>query len=335
MLANIDIQRLYAQSGGQNSRVIVRGNQTMFERSAIYNKTRMLTLLALLITLSIVCRIAYLNTFNNRFLSKQLDTRIMRTVKIPSMRGIITDRNGNALAVSTPVASIWVDPTQLDNLSKDQVQQAAQILGMSVANLNNKLNQKNKTFVYIKRSITPAQATQVLALGIGGIYSMQEYKRFYPYANVTAHIVGFNDIDDKGADGIEYADNKDLLGHDGQEKVVRDRKGQVIENLGVITPNQNGKSIALSIDNKIQYLAYDALKKQVDLSQAKGGAALVLDAKTGEVLAMVNMQSYNPNDRSSITSDVARNRAIIDIYEPGSIIKPIVISKALDQGIIK
>ncbi|MFO0320768.1 MAG: peptidoglycan D,D-transpeptidase FtsI family protein, partial [Neisseriaceae bacterium] len=334
MLANSDIQRLYSQSGERTSHSI-RGSQTIVGVPAMATKTKAIALIAFLMTVAIICRIVYLNTFNNNFLNKQLDSRIMRTVKIPSMRGTIMDRNNNALAVSTPVSSIWVDPTQLDDLSKSQVEAAAKILGMSVASLNSKLNQKNKTFVYVKRAVTPAQAAQVLALGIDGIYSMQEYKRFYPYANVTAHIVGFNNIDDNGAEGIEYADNKELVGHEGQEKILRDRRGHVVEKLGEVKAAEDGKNVVLAIDNKIQFIAYDALKKQVEKSNAVGGAAVVLDAKTGEVLAMVNMPSYNPNDRAGITANAVRNRANIDIYEPGSIIKPILVSRALDEGIVK
>lgn len=336
MLANSDIRRLYAQSQKLNSDNFSGGSSVMWDESAaIFTKTRTLALLAFLITVAIICRVVYLNTFNNSFLAKQLDSRILRTVKIPSMRGTITDRNNNPLAVSTPVASIWVDPTQLDDLNKEQIDKAANILGITVEGLNSKLNQKNKTFVYIKRAVTPQQAQQVMALGIGGVYSLQEYKRFYPYSDVAAHVVGFNNIDDSGAEGIEFADNHDLLGHDGKEKLMRDRRGHVIEKLGQISAAENGKSIALSIDNKIQFIAYDALKKQVATSNAVGGAALVLDAKTGEVLAMVNMPSYNPNDRAAITADAVRNRAAIDIYEPGSIIKPLIVSKALNNGIVK
>jgi cell division protein FtsI (penicillin-binding protein 3) len=333
MIANSDIRQLYIQSERINNSV--GGDKPMLDRLGLFSKLGLMMLIAIITTVVIILRIVYLNTANNDFLAKQLDSRVLRTVTIPAMRGTISDRNGNPLAVSTPVASVWVDPTQLDNIDKDKIAHLAALLGLSVTDINNKLNQKTKTFVFIKRGITPAKAEQILALGITGIYSMKEYKRFYPYANVTAHVVGFNNVDDNGVEGMEYADNKELLGSNGKQKITRDRYGRVIGKVEVQQNAENGKDVALSIDNKLQFIAYDALKKQVDALHAKGGSAVILDAKTGEVLAMVNMPTYNPNDKASITLEQARNRAAIDIYEPGSIIKPIVVAKALDQGIVK
>ncbi|MCE2705627.1 MAG: penicillin-binding protein 2 [Proteobacteria bacterium] len=333
MLANSDIQRIYSQIKGNQS--LSSPNKNVFERSSVFSKIRTINLIVFIIIATVICRIVYLNTFNTHFLTRELDSRIMRTIKVTAMRGSVMDRNNNPLAVSTPVASIWVDPTQLDNLTKEQIEKAANILGMTVTELNGKLNQKSKTFVYLKRAITLSQAEQIRKLNIDGVYSLQEFKRYYPYANLTAHVVGFNNIDDNGAEGIEYADNKNLIGHDGQEKIMRDRQGNVVQNIEKISPAQNGQDIALSIDNRIQSIAYNALKTQVEKFDAQGGAALVLDAKTGEVLAMVNMPSYNPNNRIGVNLDAIRNRAAIDVYEPGSIIKPLLISKGLDLGIIK
>ncbi len=333
MLASSDIQKLYAQSERVQS---AAGKvKVVFERSNIFNKIKVVNLLAFAITVAIIGRIVYLNTFNTNFLSKQLDSRVVRTVKITAMRGSILDRNNNPLAVSTPMASIWVDPTQLEGLTSEQIIDAAKILNMSVNELNSKLNQKNKTFVYIKRAVTPSQALAIKNLGIDGVYSLQEYKRYYPYSDITSHVVGFNNVDDAGAEGIEYANNKDLVGHDGKRQIMRDRRGNVIDQSGQIVHSENGKDVTLSIDSRIQFIAYNALKAQVDKYNAQGGSALVLDAKTGEVLAMVNMPNYNPNNRTGVSIDAIRNRAAIDVYEPGSIIKPLIVAKALDAGIVK
>ena len=349
MLANSDIRKLYVQS--ENLQNGVNGvnnhddhsnygsNHGNIKRSflniSMFGRMRVINLIAVLITTAVICRVVYLNTFSNEFLSGQMNTRVMRTLKITPMRGTIEDRSGNPLAVSTPVASIWADPTGISALNNEQLIKTASILNMPVKELNDKLNQKTKTFVYLKRAVTPEQATKIKELGIDGIYSIQEYKRFYPNANVDAHVVGFTNVDDNGAEGIEYANNSDLVGVAGQEQVMRDRQGHVIQTLGKSVPAENGDTITLSIDNKIQYIAYNALKNQVNNVQADGGSVVVLDSKTGEVLAMVNMPTYNPNNREGVTLDAIRNRAAIDIYEPGSIIKPLIVAKALNDGMVK
>lgn len=331
MLANQQIRKFYsiAENVGSYSHTEVQGKSyKMFSRS------KGILIFALILTLAILGRLVYINTVSNNFLENQLNTRILRVVKIPAMRGVITDRNSNPLAVSTPVASIWVDPTELDNLTNTQINQLASILNMTVVELNEKLNQKDKTFVYIKRAISPEQAKLVNDMQIDGIYDIQEFKRYYPSGEVAAHVVGFNNIDDRGSEGIEYANDKDLLGHDGVQQILRDRQGRVIENTGTARPASNGQTITLSVDNRVQYVAYNALKSQVEKTHAKGGSAVVLDAKTGEVLSMVNYPTYNPNNRKNATLDMIRNRAAIDLYEPGSTMKPLVVAKALDLGIV-
>ncbi len=250
------------------------------------------------------------------------------------MRGLIQDRNQNPLAISTPVDSIWADPSLITNLDMQKLSALSKLLQISIADLNVKLNQKTKTFIYLKRAVAPEIAQNIKNLDIDGIYSIQEYKRFYPNANITAHVVGFTNIDDNGSEGIEYVNNNKLLGSVGQESVLKDRQGHIIQTIGKTVPAKNGENITLSIDNKIQYIAYNALKTQVEKSAADGGAAVVLDSKTGEVLAMVNMPTYNPNNRDKTTLDAIRNRAAIDIYEPGSIIKPLVIAKAIEDKIV-
>ena len=329
MIANADIQKLYAKS---NSGFTGRNNVVVAEKE--FSRIKVVNLIALILTSLVLFRLVYMNTFNTLFLAKQMTSRIERTVKVIAMRGTIVDRNNSPLAVSTPVAAIWVDPTELDNLSSSQVKQIANILHMSINELNTKLNQKDKTFVYIKREVSPAQASKIKELNIDGIYSIQEFKRYYPDGEITAHVIGFNNIDDHGIDGIEYAKNNDLIGTDGSHQIIRDRQGHVVEDLGATKVAQDGKTVTLSIDNRIQYIAYNALKTQVEKLHAAGGSAVVLDAKTGEVLSMVNMPTYNPNNRTGVNPDMLKNRAITNVYDPGSIMKPIVIAKALDDKIV-
>lgn len=332
MLANQQIRKFYSLAENVGSYSHVRPQDKSYKKT--FSRSRGVLIFALILTSAILGRLIYINTVSNSFLETQLNTRIQRVVKIPAMRGVITDRNNNPLAVSTPVASVWVDPTELDNLTNEQINKLATILNMTVAELNEKLNQKDKTFVYIKRAISPEQDKLVSQMQIDGIYDIQEFKRYYPSGEVAAHVVGFNNIDDRGSEGIEYANDKNLLGHDGIQQILRDRQGRVIENTGTARPATNGDTITLSIDNRIQYVAYNALKNQVEKTHAKGGSAVVLDAKTGEVLSMVNYPTYNPNNRKTATLDMIRNRAAVDLYEPGSTMKPLVVAKALDSGLV-
>lgn len=302
-----------------------------------FTKTRdrasIVNYIALILTGAVILRLTYLNTVSSSFLENQLNSRIMRTITLPAMRGTITDRNSQPLAVSTPVDTIWADPSELNELTSAQLNQLANALGISITEMNKKLDDKNKTFVYLKRALSPDRAKAVMSLDIPGVYSMQEYKRFYPSGEVTAHVVGFNNIDDRGADGIEYAEDKLLLGSNGSKQIVRDLRGHVVDNVGT-QEAENGKQVQLSIDNRIQYIAYNALKNQVDASKVKGGSAVVLDAQTGEVLAMVNLPTYNPNNRDGVTPDMLKNRAATNVYDPGSIMKPLVVAKALDNKMV-
>lgn len=333
MLINQDIQKIYwrikheepAQaSSSSSSNSYAKSN----DRAAIIN------FIALGLTCAILLRLVYINTFSSKFLADQLNTRVMRTISLSAMRGTITDRNGHPLAVSTPVEAVWADPSAMTNLNAAQVQKLANILQMSIDEINHKLNDKQKTFIYLKRALPPQQAKAALTLGIEGLYTQQEYKRYYPSGEVTAHIVGFNNIDDHGAEGIEYAEEKLLEGTPGSKQIIRDLRGHVVENVGMMQPARNGQQLTLALDNRIQYIAYNALKAQVEQSKAKGGSAVVLDAKTGEVLAMVNMPTYNPNNRDGTTLDMLKNRAAVNVYDPGSIMKPLVIAKALDDKLV-
>lgn len=281
----------------------------------------------------VIMRLIFLNTIKSDYLEKQLNTRIMRTINLPAMRGEITDRDGTPLAVSTPVDTIWADPSELISLTREQQIQLAKVLGISVSELASKIADRSKNFVYLRRGMSPDDAKMITALNIDGIYSMPEYKRFYPSGAVMASVVGFNNIDDHGADGIEYARDKDLVGINGSKQVVKDLKGHVVDSRGIQNA-QNGKAVTLSINNRIQYIAYNALKNQMDKSGAKGGSAVVLDAKTGEVLAMVNLPTYNPNNRENVTPEMMKNRAATNVYDPGSIIKPLIVAKALDDKLV-
>ena len=266
------------------------------------------------------------------FLQSQGLARTLRTEVIPAHRGIITDRYGEPLAVSTPVISIWADPDKLLS-ARQQWPELLHAIAMSSDELNRKLmSYKNKKFVYLRRQLTPAEAEVILALDINGVYGQQEYQRFYPAGEVTAHLVGFTDIDDKGQEGIELSYDQWLSGTRGSKQVLKDLRGRIIKDVGLLSAASPGKDIVLSIDLRLQYLAYKELKAAVKAHNAKSGSLVVLDAYNGEVLAMVNQPSYNPNDRSNLSPDTLRNRAITDQFEPGSTMKPLTIMAALESG---
>lgn len=333
MFIHEDVQKLYwriKNTDATSQRPAT--NLTSFSKSR--DRASIISYMALGLTCVILLRVIYINTFKSQFLSEQMNTRILRTLKLTSMRGTITDRNNHPLAVSTPVDSVWADPSELTNLDFKQLNRLAEVLQISIAGLNSKLNDKNKTFVFLKRALSPQQSQLVKSLGISGVYTLPEYKRYYPSGEVTAHVVGFNNVDDRGAEGIEYADQHLLEGTDGSKQIIRDLRGHVVENVGTTQIAQNGKELALSIDNRLQYIAYNALKAQVEKSKAKGGSAVILDAKTGEVLAMINMPTYNPNNRNKVTPEMLKNRAATNVYDPGSIMKPLVIAKALDLKLV-
>ena len=266
------------------------------------------------------------------FLQSQGLARTLRTEVIPAHRGIITDRYGEPLAVSTPVISIWADPDKLLS-ARQQWPELLHAIAMSSDELNRKLmSYKNKKFVYLRRQLTPVEAEVILDLDINGVYGQQEYQRFYPAGEVTAHLVGFTDIDDKGQEGIELSYDQWLSGTRGSKQVLKDLRGRIIKDVGLLSAASPGKDIVLSIDLRLQYLAYKELKAAVKAHNAKSGSLVVLDAYNGEVLAMVNQPSYNPNDRSNLSPDTLRNRAITDQFEPGSTMKPLTIMAALESG---
>ncbi len=266
------------------------------------------------------------------FLQQQGFSRSVRDIKINAYRGVITDRNGEPLAVSSPVTSIWFNPQEID-LTEPGWKTVMKELGLSKKELNAKvLKYRGRNFAYLQRHMAPADAEKILALKLAGVNDEREYRRFYPAGEVAAHLVGITNIDQQGQEGIELAYNETLSGQEGAKRVVKDLKGRVIQDAGLIKAAVSGQDLALSIDLRLQYLAYRELKAAVAKFAAASGSAVVLDVHTGEVLAMVNQPSYNPNDRSAIKSSALRNRALTDVFEPGSTVKPLTVLAALESG---
>ncbi|KIY40070.1 cell division protein [Pseudomonas sp. 10-1B] len=290
-----------------------------------------LGLLALMVG-AICWRIIDLQVVDRDFLKGQGDARSLRHIPIPAHRGLITDRNGEPLAVSTPVTTLWANPKEMQ-ASKDRWPQLAAALGQNPQQLSERLTQQaNKEFIYLVRGLTPEQGQHVLDLKVPGVYGLEEFRRFYPAGDVTAHMVGFTDLDDHGREGVELAYDEWLAGVPGKRQVIKDRRGRLIKDIQVTKNAKAGKTLALSIDLRLQYLATRELRNAIAEQDAKAGSLVIMDVKTGEVLAMVNQPTYNPNNRRSMFPAAMRNRAIIDVFEPGSTVKPISMSAALQSG---
>ena len=285
-----------------------------------------------LILASLIYRLIDLSFLDRVFLLKQSEARTIRVVSIPAHRGMITDDLGSVLALSTPVYSAWVNPT-LFHPTHLQLSELGNILGLKISDIE-KLSPANskKTFVYLKRQNTPDIMQKIDALQIPGIYFLMEYKRFYPDGEVAAHVVGLTNVDDQGQEGLELAYNQWLAGSPGKKEVLKDRLGNTIADINLIKQPQQGRDLTLSIDHRIQYLAYRALKEQVEKYHAAAGSVVVLNPKTGEILAMANLPSYNPNNRPAEHDSRYRNRAVTDSFEPGSVMKPFTITLALESG---
>ena len=281
---------------------------------------------------ALIGRALWVQVITTNFYQQQGDLRFIRTIELPAMRGRILDRHGNILASSIPVKTIWADPETLE-ADPGKVSELAQLLKLNTAELQRRLS-LDKQFVYVKRQVDVDTARRVQALGIKGIYFSPSYKRYYPEGSAAAQLVGFTDLENQGQAGVELTFQKDLAGHSGTRKVMRDRLGNVIEDVGGGVPPVNGDDVQLSIDSKIQYLTYQALKDAVTSNKAKNGSAVVLDATNGQVLAMANYPSFDPNHRSSMTQSDMRNYALTDTFEPGSVMKPITIAAALQAGVV-
>src|SRR6185312_9753533 len=238
------------------------------------------------------------------------------------------------LAVSTPVESIWATPEDLEDVDAPHLASLARALAMPAAEVRQKIDRKDRQFVYLKRQISPDQAAKVMALGIPGVFQQREFRRYYPAGEVMAHVVGFTGIEDNGQEGIELAAQKRLAGVPGVRKVIKDRKGRIVEDIESLRMPRDGESVTLAIDQRLQFLAHQELKPAVAANRAKAGSLVILDAKTGEILALVNQPDYNPNNRATVTGRQTRNRSVTDLFEPGSTMKPFTVAAALDSHIV-
>jgi cell division protein FtsI (penicillin-binding protein 3) len=282
--------------------------------------------------LALAARAVDLQLMSHGFLAGQGDARYSRVAEISAHRGTITDRYGEPLAVSTPVDSVWVNPQELTQ-SADQLPQLARALKREPQSLARRVSSNlDREFLYLARHLQPEQAARIRALGIPGVYLSREYRRYYPAGEVTGHLLGFTSIDDNGQEGLELAYDHWLAGEDGAKRVIQDRYGRIVENVESIRAARPGKDLVLSVDLRIQYLAYRELKRALLEHRARSGSLVVVDVATGEILAMVNQPAFNPNDREQLAAGRYRNRAVTDIFEPGSSFKPFVVAAALASG---
>ena len=296
-------------------------------------RSRVVLFLMFVAFVALAGRAFWLQGMSTDFLQKQGAARYARTLELPAIRGKITDRNGQVLASSIPVRAVWAIPEDVNQAPKEKLRELAALLDMSERELRRKLD-SDRSFVYLKRQVELDTVDKILKLGIAGIDTRKEYKRYYPEGEVMAHIIGFTSIEDKGQEGMELAFQKTLAGVTGSRRVIKDRLGRIVEDIEAVREPHDGKDLALSIDSKIQYIAFSQLKEAVEKNKAKAGGIVVLDAKTGEVLALANMPTYNPNNRSVLTGAQLRNRVLTDTFEPGSTMKPFTIALALEHKTI-
>lgn len=292
-------------------------------------------MLALLLSGLVVLagRATYLQGLNKDFLQQQGQSRYSRIIEQNAQRGSIKDRNGEILAISAPVKSVWIDPQQVD-ATPEQIKQLADLIGVSEAVVRERIN-SGKRFMYLKRQLPPEMAARVAELNIRGVYLKRELYRYYPTRELAAHILGFTDIDGRGQEGIELAWQDVLTGEHGKRRVIQDRIGRIVEDVERIRSPKPGQDLVLSIDSKIQYLAYRELARAVKAHRAKTGSIVALDAQTGEVLAMANYPAFNPNQRASMNNEVIRNRVLVDTFEPGSTLKPFAVAVAMETGRVR
>lgn len=282
----------------------------------------------------LVGRSMYLQAVDNDFLQMKGESRFSRVLDVPATRGRILDRNGEAVAISTPVKSIWAIPEDAQ-LSPGQMKTLATVLKADPVELEKRLADTTRDFVYLKRQISPEQAENVIELGLPGVFSQREYRRYYPGGDSMAHVIGFTGAGDAGQEGIELAFQASLAGKAGSRRVIKDRLGRIVEDIESIRDAKDGRDLVLSIDGKIQNIAFGALKAAVLAHKARAGAIIALDVRSGEILALANLPSYNPNNRGRLTGAQLRNRAMTDMFEPGSTLKPFTIALALDEGRVR
>ncbi|MFM7024543.1 MAG: peptidoglycan D,D-transpeptidase FtsI family protein [Limnohabitans sp.] len=284
--------------------------------------------------LGLIARAAYVQVIENEFFKRQGEVRYARTLMLPANRGRILDRNGMLLASSVPAPSLWANP---EDMERDPVKlrKLAKLLEMSPVELGKKLENEDKTFVWLRRQMDEQAVKAVLALDIKGVYSIKEYKRLYPENDAAAHVVGFTSVEDQGQEGVELVFQKQLAGKAGSRRVIKDRLGRVVEAVGDEVPPVDGQDIQLSIDSKVQFFAFQKLREAVLENKAKAGSVVVLDAQTGEVLALANFPSYSPSKRVNLSGEQLRNRALTDTFEPGSTMKPFAVALALEKHLVK
>ena len=323
--------------GGANSARVARSKGMPFSKSPMLAvslppwRSRVVLFVLFAAFLALGVRALWLQGVKTQFLQQQGENRYAFTLELPATRGKITDRNGQVLASSVPVKAIWAIPDDVLAAPPEKVRALAALLEMSEADLRKKLD-SDRDLVYLKRQVEMDVAAKIAELKIDGIEARKEYKRFYPQGEVMTHVVGFTNVEDVGQESMELAQQKTLQGATGSRRVIKDRLGHIVEDIGSIHEPHDGKDLTLSVDSKIQYIAYTQLKGAVEKFKAKAGGAVVLDVHTGEVLALANYPSYDPNDRRSLTGAQLRNRVMTDTFEPGSTLKPITVALALDSG---
>jgi cell division protein FtsI (penicillin-binding protein 3) len=297
-------------------------------------RSRLLLMLVLGWFAVLAGRAFYLQGMHNNFLQQKGESRYTRVIEVSATRGMILDRNNEPLAISTPVESVAATPADVE-ADAGQLTRLARLLETDAAELKRKISDPKREFLYLKRQLPPDDAAKVVALGIPGVFLQREYRRYYPAGEVTAHIIGFTDVDGRGQEALELALENDLAGMPGSRRVIKDRLGRVVEDVESIRTPQDGRTIRVSIDARIQYLAYRELKSAVAAQHARAGGIVVLDVASGEVLAMANVPSYNPNNRGKLDPRRTRNRAVTDEFEPGSTLKPFTVAAALEAGTVK
>jgi len=321
------------KSSNKNKSVAFSANPILSVRLPMW-RSKLVVFLLFMAFVALTARAFWIQGPGNAFYQKQGESRYQRRLELPATRGKILDRNGLVLATSLPVRAIWAIPESVpDDLGADKLADLAKLLDMTQPELRKKLSE-DKTFVYVKRQVPVDIAAKVEALNIPGIYQRNEYKRFYPEGEITAHLIGFTNVEDEGQEGVELGDQKLLAGMAGSRRVIKDRLGHIVEDVGEQVPPVDGRDLQLSVDSKIQFFAYQKLRDAVIENRARGGSVVVLDASTGEVLALANYPSYSPNRRQNLSGEQLRNRALTDVFEPGSTMKPFTVGLALETGLV-
>lgn len=325
-----------SRAGNTNTSRVARSKGVPFSRTPVLAvrlpvwRSRVVLFVLFAAFAGLGARALWLQGLSTQFLQRQGEIRYARTLDLPATRGKITDRDGQVLASSVPVKAIWAIPDDVQEAPPAKLKELAKLLDMSNADLQKKLD-SDRGFVYLKRQVEQDVADQITKLGIDGIQTRKEYKRFYPQGEVTTHVVGFTNVEDAGQESMELAQQKTLVGQPGSRRVIKDRLGHIVEDIESVREPHDGKDLTLSIDSKLQYIAFTQVKESVEKFHAKAGAAIVLDVHTGEVLALANWPTYNPNDRSKLTGEQLRNRVMTDTFEPGSSLKPFTVGLALDE----